>query len=218
MELLAVVWAPGDRNGCKYSPVDRYLRFWVKVSNWNTWEGQCHDGVQAQFVILQATAGCSIVVLIAHNLQKIKKSNSKAWIQPSGVHRHLLLAWDCSRNRLLLPLRRPINRREAVWNSVKGLGNMQNLDEHIMFCFRRLPGCFLATRSVKSVSSSLSPSSARSTGAPSGPRWRWCALRSVSFSVRALFLQRWQNTHVQQDLRCVRGKPDFEIAFHFGSK
>ena len=72
--------------------------------------------------IFQATAGCSIVVLIPHihNLQKIKNS-SKAWIQPTGVHRHLLLAWDCSRNGFLLPLRRPIHHREAVWNSVEGL-------------------------------------------------------------------------------------------------
>ena len=198
MELPAVVWAPGDLNGCKGSPVDRYLRFWVKVSNWNTWEGQWHDGVQAQMFIFEATASCSIIVLTLHNLQKIKKNNSKARIQPSGVHRHLLLAWDCSRNGLLLPLRRPIHHREAVWNSVEGLGNMQNSDEDV-FCLRKLPGCFLATRSVKSVSSSLSPSLARFTGGPSGPRWRWCALPSVSFSARAPSLQRWQNTHVQQD-------------------
>ena len=100
-----------------------------------------------------------------------QKNNSKARIQPSGVHRHLLLAWDCSRNGFLLPLRRPIHHREAVWNSVEGLGNMQNSDEDV-FCLRKLPGCFLATRSVKSVSSSLFPSSARSTEGPSGPRWR----------------------------------------------
>ena len=125
---------------------------------------------RAQLFIFQATAGCSIVVLIPHNLQKIK-NNSKAWIQPSGVHRHLLLAWDCSRNGLLLPLRRPIHHREAVWNSVEGLGNMQNSDEDV-FCLRKLPGCFLATRSVKSVSSSLFPSSVRFTEGPSGPRWR----------------------------------------------
>ena len=42
----------------------------------------------------------------------------------TGLHCHLLVAGNCSRDGVLLPFRRPFYNREAVRNSVKGL------DEH----------------------------------------------------------------------------------------
>ena len=130
-----------------------------------------HYGVQAQLFIFQATSGCCIIVPTLHNLQKTKKQfKSKdptiRRTPPSTPCLGLFKEWASPTS----PPSYPPSRSSLEFGR-RFERNMQNFDEHMFYC-RRQPGCFLATRSVKSVSSSLFPSSVRFTEGPSGPRWR----------------------------------------------